>query len=157
MMKILLQLINKFVKFISLPARLKVLIFESFVLTGITRFAVLFLSFEKLIARIAIYKEESEWEIAEKEKELSEEVKWAISVVSKRTPWESKCLVKALTALLILKKRRVRTTLYLGVSKNENNKLEAHAWLRSGNAIITGGNERFMYKEVAKFASIISD
>lgn len=55
------------------------------------------------------------------------------------TPWESKCLVRALTAQKLLKKKNIPTTLYLGVG-TENNAMTAHAWLRTGNMYVTGGN-----------------
>ncbi len=35
------------------------------------------------------------------------------------TPWESKCLVRAMTAKKMMKKRGYKTTLYLGVGKDE--------------------------------------
>lgn len=56
-----------------------------------------------------------------------------------KTPWESKCLVRALTAQRLLKKKQIPTTLYLGVG-TENGAMVAHAWLRTGNMYVTGGN-----------------
>lgn len=58
-----------------------------------------------------------------------------------------------MTAKLMLKRRKTKCTLYLGVSKEDNNLMKAHAWVRSGNIIATGakGKERF------KVVSIFSD
>ncbi|MGD8781902.1 MAG: lasso peptide biosynthesis B2 protein [Ignavibacteria bacterium] len=47
--------------------------------------------------------------------------------------------IKYCTEKLILKKRNIPSTLYLGVKKDDN-KMEAHAWLRIGDKIITGKN-----------------
>lgn len=69
--------------------------------------------------------------------------------VTEHTPWESKCLVRALTAGRILKKRHIASTLYLGVGK-DNEKMVAHAWLRCGQLYVTGGNGA-PYAMVAKF------
>lgn len=56
-----------------------------------------------------------------------------------KTLWESKCLVRALTAQHFLKKKKIPSTLYLGCAVNEG-KMVAHAWLRCGKMYITGGN-----------------
>lgn len=69
--------------------------------------------------------------------------------VSNHTPWESKCLVRALTAGKILADEGISTTLYLGVGK-ENDKMIAHAWLRCGECYVTGGDGTG-YAMVAKF------
>lgn len=81
---------------------------------------------------------------------------WAVRVsrvvnrIADKTPWESKCLVRALAAQRILKRRNVSTTLYLGVGKDDNMKMIAHAWLRCGLFYVTGGTGE-EYAMVAKF------
>lgn len=62
-----------------------------------------------------------------------------VEATARGTPWESKCLVCALTARKLLLAEGIATTLYLGVGK-ENDKMIAHAWLRCGQLYITGGN-----------------
>ena len=56
-----------------------------------------------------------------------------------KTVWESKCLVRALTAQKMLSKRNIHTTLYLGCGR-KNGEMVAHAWLRCGAMYVTGGN-----------------
>jgi len=75
-----------------------------------------------------------------------------VNGVSNRTEWESKCLVRALTARKLLLRKGITCTLYLGVGKDENGKMIAHAWLRSGEMYVTGGNGS-EYANVAKFSS----
>ena len=53
----------------------------------------------------------------------------------------------------MLKKQGVSTTLYLGVKKDNNNQMLAHAWIRCGDYFVTGGGNRYGYAVVAKFAS----
>src|SRR5262245_47101937 len=62
----------------------------------------------------------------------------AIVATSRYTPWESKCLVQAIAAKMMLKCRGIDSTLYLGVAKEGEKGLSAHAWLRSGTLILTG-------------------
>jgi hypothetical protein len=76
----------------------------------------------------------------------------AVVTTSRYTPWESKCLVQAIAAKMMLKCRGIHSTLYLGVAKEGEKELSAHAWLRSGTLVLTGapGKERFTV--VATFA-----
>ena len=41
----------------------------------------------------------------------------------------------------------------LGVKKDNNNQMLAHAWIRCGDYFVTGGGNRHGYAVVAKFAS----
>ena len=66
-------------------------------------------------------------------------VSYAVDKVCSRTAWESKCLVRALTAQHLLKKSGIPSTMYLGC-KMEEGKMVAHAWLRVGKVYVTGGN-----------------
>lgn len=77
---------------------------------------------------------------------VSNVVNW----VADKTPWKSKCLVRALTAQKILTQHHIATTLYLGVGKDEKDKMVAHAWIRYGTYYITGGEGKD-YAIVATF------
>ena len=65
-----------------------------------------------------------------------------VNRVAKRVPWESKCLVQAMTAQRLLRSYGLRSTLYLGVgrAKEEGGKMVAHAWVRCGPYYVCGGN-----------------
>lgn len=79
------------------------------------------------------------------EDETKEIYKYAASVsrivnrICTKTSWESKCLVRALTAQKLLKRKKIHTTMYLGC-RVEDGKMVAHAWLRCGRMYVTGGN-----------------
>ncbi|OPJ62714.1 lasso peptide biosynthesis B2 protein [Clostridium oryzae] len=149
----LLKLPRKIRKIIKLSSKERNALLEAFCISGLVRFAILFIKFKKLAMFLGKYKQETSTEISEVHKEVIYRVGWAVSEMSYRTPWQSKCLVKALTAQLMLARRKISSTLYLGLAKSEDNKLLAHAWLRSGKVIITGARERGGFKEVAKFAN----
>ena len=59
--------------------------------------------------------------------------------ICNKTAWESKCLVRALTAQKLLKQKGIGSTLYLGCGYAED-KMVAHAWLRCGELYVTGGD-----------------
>ena len=67
-----------------------------------------------------------------------------IQKTAKHVPWDSKCLVQAIAGQLMLKVRRLPGTIYFGVNK-ENGQMKAHAWLRSGSTILTGGQQKKQY------------
>ena len=62
-----------------------------------------------------------------------------VNRICSKTSWESKCLVRALTAQKLLKKKGISSTLYLGCGFDEG-KMVAHAWLRCGEFYVTGGD-----------------
>ena len=66
-------------------------------------------------------------------------IKYAVERTCNHTPWESKCLVRALTAQKLLKRKKIASTMYLGCGM-ENGKMVAHAWIRVSDYYITGGN-----------------
>jgi hypothetical protein len=63
-------------------------------------------------------------------------------------PWRVKCFEEAIAAKKVLEKYKIKSTLYLGVDKNENKQLIAHAWLNNGDFNITGGNVATKFKVV---------
>ncbi len=78
-------------------------------------------------------------------------VSYAVDHICNRTPWESKCLVRALTAQKLLRRKRIHSTLYLGCGLKDD-KMVAHAWLRAGAFYVTGGNGED-YTIVDKYAT----
>lgn len=126
---------------------------QAFILTGFYRAFILFMPFNKLKKRMGKLKIESSKDVDIEAYRKAKEVRWAVLEAARHTPWESKCLVQALTAAKMMKLRGVSTTVYLGVRKNEKNEMLAHAWVRCGTFYITGGEIRQGYAVVAKFAS----
>lgn len=130
----------------------KKLLFEALFLTALARAVILLIPFKKYQKYLGVYSQETSYEMLIDKNSLIKRISWAVNIVSKYTPWESKCLVQAVTAQRMLKARKIGSTLYLGVNKDTNN-MHAHAWLRCGQVIVTGGYNKDAFKEVAKFAS----
>jgi hypothetical protein len=76
----------------------------------------------------------------------------SIKQLKRILPWKVKCFEEAITAKKVLEKYRIKSTLYLGVDKNENKQLIAHAWLNNGAFNITGGNEAVNFKVVGFYS-----
>lgn len=147
------RIIYLFKLFFKQHFKMKILLFMSFICLGIMRLLILIIPFKHLVTHMGKEMQESTNILSEKSQIKAVWVSWAVNVMSKYTPWESKCYVRALTAMFILKILRIPSTLYLGVSKNQSNSLIAHAWLRSGKEYITGGNEISNFKCISYFSS----
>jgi hypothetical protein len=82
------------------------------------------------------------------------EVGWAVTAAAAHTPWETTCLMQGLAAATLLRRRRIDTTLYLGVAGDGTGAdgLSAHAWLRCGDVVLTGARERWRFEPIATFA-----
>lgn len=77
----------------------------------------------------------------------------AVDVMSRYTIWESKCLVRAIANMKMLEKRNIPSTLYLGTGKDEQGKMIAHAWLRSGTIYLSGAEVMRDFIVVETFAN----
>lgn len=139
--------------FVKIEWRDKILFFQAFFLSGIARIAILFIPFRVVKRFLGTPKKESSYEIKIEEYMRVKKIAWFVNQASKCTPWESKCLVKAITAQRMLKRYKIYSTIYLGVNNANKNNMEAHAWLRCGSVFVTGGYEKDDFKEVAKFSN----
>lgn len=128
------------------------MLIEALILMGTVRLAILLLPFHRLAYFMGGYMEESVHQVSETEQYTINKVKWAVTLAILHAPWKGKCLVAALSAQTMLKKRGIDSTLYLGIARDKNSNLIAHAWLRSGQDIITGGFEHRWFTAVARFA-----
>lgn len=70
---------------------------------------------------------------------LLERVAYAVPVMGLRVPWRSDCLVQALAARRWLARGGIGSNIRIGV-RNEGQGFEAHAWLKVGDRIVTGGD-----------------
>ena len=76
---------------------------------------------------------------------------WTIRRISDHTPWKSNCLAQAITAQKMLARRNRSSELYFGLKRGDEGKMEAHAWLKSGDTILTGGSGLEPFAVVAVF------
>jgi hypothetical protein len=81
------------------------------------------------------------------------QVAWAIHAIVRHLPRRPKCLVQGVAAQWMLRRRRIASTLYLGVARDLSSNLSAHAWVRCGNVYVTGGNERHGFTTISHFAT----
>ena len=112
------------------------LFLEAWLLLHASRFLILFFPFKKIAASLGVLNQESIYEISYLL--IANNIKHAIQRASRYALHSSKCYDQALAGKFMLKWRRLPSTIYFGLSKNDQSQLIAHAWLRFGSNIITG-------------------
>lgn len=95
---------------------------------------------------------ETSHETEQRNKEFATRVSSAIRRAGRLSPLDTRCLVRAIAAMKMLKRRRIESTLYLGTAKDKDGRMIAHAWLRCGNLYVTGAEEMRGFTVVGKFA-----
>lgn len=121
---------------------------------GIAQIIIATCSFKRIAAGLGEYMQESAFTANAADIPRIKSVSWAISIMSRHTLWESKCLAQAITAKYMLRRRSIKTTLYLGVATNQKQEIVAHAWLRSGEKIVTGARGKENFVIISSFADL---
>lgn len=80
------------------------------------------------------------------------EVGWMIRRVRRLLPWRSSCLVQAVAARMMLRRRGVPSLLHIGVARRDG-QWAAHAWLEAGSGLVCGGTEAKSFLPLTAFGS----
>lgn len=78
-----------------------------------------------------------------------EKIKVAVQRAGWISPWKNRCLVSSLAAKCMMNRRRIPSTLSLGVTKRADGKTIAHAWLKAAGFEII--EKRGEYTELFTF------
>lgn len=116
------------------------------------RLAVLVVPFRILSPRLGTHMAESPAEDDDRRGETLRRVGWALRAISRHVPWRSACLEQGLAGKMMLRRRGVPNTLYLGVARDPSARVQAHAWLRSGGLVVSGADGRERFTVVSTFA-----
>jgi hypothetical protein len=121
------------------------LFLEAILWLGIAQLVIRLVRFRHIAPFLGKHMTESPQRIALAHRHLAERISWAVKTASRHVPWESKCLAQAMAAKGMFKLRGIQSTIYLGLTKEGEEQLAAHAWLRIGDVIVVGnrGNDRF--------------
>lgn len=142
----------KIIAFWRMPNKEKLIFIEAFIFLGWSRI-LKNIPFKKLAPLLGTHMSELPYENNLAVRDDLRAVSSAINIMSKYTFWESQCLVKAIAAMKMLNRRGIGTTLYLGISKDKDGKMIAHAWLRNGTYYISGYEEMRNFTVVSMFST----
>lgn len=139
-----MKLFTRINKFFRISREERSLFFHSLCLLFIWKVRIVFLPMPAYVKAFG-QKGAEEIDIVESQDHFIRKVQSAVQRADSILPWKSKCLTEAIATKRLLEKFNLRSTLILGVAKDESQKLIAHAWLKRGNKIISGerGHEKF--------------
>jgi hypothetical protein len=80
-------------------------------------------------------------------------ITWSVAAVSNNLLKVCKCLPQSLAGKMMLRRRGMEGIIYLGVMKNDQRDLAAHAWLKSGMRTLIGGPDNSRFLIVSTFGS----
>ncbi len=144
---------NSILKFLKLPPKDRFLLIETYMTLFFSRLILSTTKFKRIAFRLRkpllnhSFKSEEEQILAAKQ------IGQAIQIMSRHTFWQTKCFVQALTAKKMLNRRGIPSILYLGMAKDKNKKLTAHAWVISNTILITGGRNINRFTVVSQFGA----
>lgn len=123
----------------------RLLLLEALFLLGFSRLLLLTVPFRWVSPHLSRQFKKIEQAQDRTDTAFIQRVGWAVIIVAHRTPWKSACLTQAMAAKWMLQRRQLPSTLYLGVDKEKNAPMQAHAWLSCNGSFLTGelGHQRF--------------
>ena len=134
--------------FLKMPLKQKLMIPQIFVLMAYYKNRVHRHPFSELAPKIGQLGYETPIETSPRNARLVFEL---MESMFRRIGWKDSCLIRALTAKKLLNRMGEKCTLYMGVRKCEGEGMTAHAWLRCGKLIVTGGDSMSGYTVTAVF------
>ncbi len=152
---------RKLRRFKELPVREKLLFLEAFLLHLFVGLLLKVIPFRCIPGLFASRQFETQTEeedqsrtrsvgtaVASPQSEIIENIGVAVRQAGSVSPWKNRCLVSSLAGRCMLRRRKIDSQISLGMAKNANGKMMAHAWLVSGDVEIvpSGGSFRELYK-----------
>lgn len=148
----LMRWYKKISNFLRFPVAIKLLFIEGLFTTAWVKFNLLFLPFARVAGWLGKANATQPSSTSEANKKHIAQVKAVIVLCEKYAPWPAECYTRSVTAKLMLKRRGLFSTLYLGFRKNSNNQLEGHAWLVCNDVVVTGACDFSLYKVHSTFS-----
>ncbi len=141
-------------KFLGRSSEDRALFGEALFLLGWWKVLVSLVPFRKLAPRLGRLQAETSPSISPEERKVAVQISWAVQAAARHVPLGFVCLPQAIAAQHMLRRRGIASTLYLGVAPDRANAaaIQAHAWLRAGDKIVTGEHEAAHHEKLASFA-----
>lgn len=131
---------------------------EAWLLLAVSRSLIFFRPFRKLLPLLgtSVNQQLAEQTATEQvaEHEFLKQIQYSILRAARRSPWRTMCFEQALTARIMLSRRKIKSVIYFGVRKalpGEKAEMAAHAWLICSGVSVTGGKNNEMFAVVGRF------
>jgi hypothetical protein len=136
---------RKIKTFVRLPRETKILFAEAMFTSAWVKLTLKFFSFNKAMAWLGAVNQESVADTNAGTLLTRQRIKRVLTLCNRYAPWPTECYTLSLTGKLLLKRRNISSTLYIGFNKDGTGKYKGHAWLRANETYISG------WKEAAPF------
>jgi hypothetical protein len=146
------KVIRKIKSFVSIPWATKCLFAEAIITSAYVKAILLFFPFRQVANRLGALHTQSTDEILTQEQGIVKEVKFAIKLCDRYTPWPTECYTRSLTAKIMLKRRKLASILYFGFRKDDSGTLTGHSWLKCSGMIVTGFCDFSQYQVHSSFS-----
>jgi hypothetical protein len=143
---------SKLLRIKQLTQQRRHLLVEALVTLAVVRLAMLLLPFHRIATWMGTVGATTPEQTTPNELLMAKEIGWAIGVLARRVPWDGRCLAQALAGMAMLRRRGLQGTISFGASRGEKYTFMAHAWLRFGPLLVTGGAEYERYNVFTTFA-----
>jgi len=143
---------SRLAKFWGLPPSDRVLLAEASFWLGAARLAIKFLPFRVIKRWLGEPQAPPPGKPGAAPPAVLAHISWAVAAASRHLPWECLCLAQAMAGKIMLQCRGIPSTLYLGLTRDEETRVKGHAWLTCGEQILLGGQGMEGYKVIATFA-----
>lgn len=144
---------HKLHTFVNLPWGEKMLALRLLVLLPKSRWAVKRVPFKEVAARMGTLGDGAITEVSSKGLETAKRMGILTKSMSAWMPFRTLCFEQALSCAALLRRKKIAHCIHFGVKKHHSDaqRLEAHAWLQCGNAIVTGRKGHREFKRVSSF------
>lgn len=132
---------SKIRTFARLPLQTKWLFIEALLTSAWVKLSLSFFSFKKVLNWLGGMQTESDVNANPQTLATRQQIKTALVLCNKYALWPTECYTLSLTGKLLLKRRKITSTLYIGFKKEENGQYKGHAWLRANDTYISGFKE----------------
>jgi hypothetical protein len=140
-----MRLAEKLTRFRALEGRDKWMLLHAIVWLAMARIMLIVMPFKKLAASLSGKQTSAK---GDPDPELLERISFAVRAAAGNVPWRSDCFPRTIAARMILRHYGYTSTIHLGAERAEAGALAGHAWLTSGDTVVTGGEELDRYTEM---------
>jgi len=129
-----MSLRRKLAQFRTKPASERRLAIEAAFYLAVARLLLVYVPFRRIAPRLARQPRDAR----EADPATRADIRRAVTTAARHVAWNAACLPQAIAAKFMLARRGCKSTLRLGVGRNEAGAFAAHAWLEAGDGIVVG-------------------
>lgn len=131
-------------KFLQLTWTERRILFQAWLLLWIVRLGLWIAPFARMRALVERWSQPPKHR-ARPSNITADRIAWLIEVASRYVLRGRHCLTRALAAEILLSRRLLPVKLHFGAFKDEQDKIQAHAWVESNGTVVIGGEELDRY------------